>query len=162
MKKLTPSSEISGEDDSETADLREMLREATEFMLSFRWCTMIRESYLGMGIGGVVGVFLLKIVPAKADVDEWLWVIVGDLPPAYIVTDNAPNAACALAAYIQEMRRWADAAKNGKTVTDLIPLNVPATPENAKELAGRLDFLKTEVLSQYLDDLRSCSEEEEF
>ncbi len=133
-----------------------MLHEASQFILSFRWCGAIQESYLGIGIGGVLAVFLFRILPIEAGVDEWLWAIVGDLPPAYLVTDNAPNAACALEGYVEEMARWAQAAKRGKAVADLIPVNVPPTPENAIELRSRLDFIEKEILPQYSDDLKSC------
>jgi hypothetical protein len=100
-------------------------------------------------------VFLFKIMPATADADEWLWVIVGDLPSAYIVTDDARNPAAALDAYIGEMERWASAAEGGQSVENLIPVDVPPTPENAKRLRKRLAFLDREVLSRHAEDLRS-------
>src|SRR5436190_382914 len=106
--KLTPAVRIKGQDDSETFALCAMFDEASQFLLSFNWCGEIKESYFGMGVGGVLAVFLFRIVPKKTGVDEWLWVVTGDIPPAYLVTDEAPNPACALAGYVREMTRWVD------------------------------------------------------
>jgi hypothetical protein len=52
-----------------------------------------------------VAVLLVKITPTREDVDEWLWVVVGDLPPAYLVADDAPGPAAALRAYISSVTR---------------------------------------------------------
>jgi hypothetical protein len=79
--------------------------------------------------------------------------VVGDLPSAYLVTDNAPNPACALDAYICEMGRWVTAVKEGKSVVGLIPVNVAPSVEYAKRLEWRLNFLDREILSEYKDDL---------
>ena len=47
-----------------------------------------------------------------------------------------------------------DAAKTGRTVEGLIPVNVPPTPEYAKQLESRLTFLDKKILIYYTDDLR--------
>ncbi len=148
FSKLTSANLMQGEDQEDSVLLRGMLAEAKAFLSSFAWNRGIRESFLGLGVGGVVGVFLFHIVPSRSDVDEWLWVIVGDLPPAYITTENAPNAACALDAYIGAMREWVEAARAGRSVDQLIPVNVPPSLENAENLHTRLEFLKKEILSK--------------
>jgi hypothetical protein len=149
LKKLTPSVAIEGEDATETRLLKEMLKEAEEYLLGFAWCKEIIESYFGIGVGGVAAVFLFKIVPKGNNVDELLWVIVGDLPPAYLVVDCSPNAACALDNYIGEVQRWVDAVTSGKSVEGVIPVNAAPTIENARQLQTRLDFLEKEILSKY-------------
>jgi hypothetical protein len=72
LSRVLPIDRIKGEDDEETAQLREMLSEASSYATSFSWCTGIKESYMGIGIGKVVAVFLFKIQPAREDVDEWI------------------------------------------------------------------------------------------
>ena len=148
------SRDIKGESPKETVELQRLLEEASGYLESFAWCGGIRDVYLGIGIGGVVGVFLFRIDPVGRDVDEWTWIIVGDLPPAYITLDDAPNPACALDAYIGAMEKWVAAAKVGAPVSDLIPVNVPASFENAQQLETRLRLLDTEVLAGYLEDLK--------
>ena len=154
FSKVIPASRIRGEDEQETTELKEMLREASAYLESFRWCRAIKTAYIGIGIAGVVGVFLFRIEPAGPEVDEWVWVIVGDLPPAYITVEDAPNPACALDAYIGAMEEWVKAAKAGRAVVDLIPVSVPATRESAKQLESRLRFLDREILKPSQDDLR--------
>ncbi len=81
--------------------------------------------------------------------------VVGDLPPAYITTEDAPNPATALDGYIGAMDDWVKAAKAGQSVADLIPVNVSPTVENAKRLESRLRFLDKEVLAHCAEDLKS-------
>lgn len=151
--KLTPIDAMSGEDEEETGLLWDLYREAKWFMESFTWHGKIEKAYFGLGVGRVVGVFLFELIPARQDVDRLLWVVVGDIPLAYLVTDHAPNAACALEGYIELMREWVVAAKAGEPVDKLIPVNVAPTKEWAEDLEGRLDFLEQNILSEYQDDL---------
>lgn len=44
--------------------------------------------------------------------------------------------------YIEEMRKWVAAAYKRKTEPDIIPVEVPATPESAESLEKRLDTLR--------------------
>jgi hypothetical protein len=126
-----------------------MLKEAETFLCSFAWCESIAESYFGLGIGGVVAVFLFRIKPKHKDVDEWLWAVVGDLPPAYLVTDDNPTPVSALESYITEMHSWVNAVENGQPVDDIIPVNAPATGANAQQLRKRLSFLNEKILPLY-------------
>lgn len=114
----------------------------------------MRASYMGIAIPGVVGVFLHEIRPKTADADEWVWTVTGDLPPAYIATEDAPTAAAALEGYVGEMRRWVEAVNLGQSIDDLIPVNAPASPEYAAKLESRLAFLEEEVIPEYEDEER--------
>lgn len=137
--------------EKETLD---MLSEARNFIEYFIWCGKIEEEYIGMAFPGIVHIFLFKIVPNKCDVDSWIWVIVGDLPPAYLTVDQCPNPATALDGYIGAMEDWVDAASRGASVAELIPVNVAANAENAKILKSRLEFLDSKILSRYTSDLQ--------
>lgn len=154
MSKVTAAALMRGEDAEETAGLRELLEEATAYLNRFNWHRGLKEAYLGIGIAKILGVFLFEVVPAGEDVDDKVWVIVGDLPPAYITTEEAPNPATALDAYIGAMEEWVEAAREGRGVEGLIPVNVPPTAENADQLESRLSFLDEEILSQYEEDLK--------
>jgi hypothetical protein len=135
-------------------ELTTMYQEAREFLEFYDWCAEIQESYVGILHLGIVAVFLFRIVPARKNVDEWIWVIVGDIPPTYLTTDECPNPATALDGYIGAMLEWVDAAQNGRSVAELIPVNVPATKENADKLKLRLDFLNKRILNEYRTDLK--------
>jgi hypothetical protein len=142
-----------GEDDQETNEFKVLYTRARKYIGSFKWCIDIRNAYFGLGVAYIVGVFYFEITPASPTVDSALWVIVGDIPPAYLVTDDAPNAACALDGYIVEMRRWVEAVKAGKPLTDVIPVNALPTVEYAEILESRLEYLANEILSDYDEDL---------
>jgi hypothetical protein len=63
--------QMAGEDDEETAQLRTMLQEARDYIKGFRWCLGIQEEFFGLGVGGVIGVFLFKIV-TQSGIDSTL------------------------------------------------------------------------------------------
>lgn len=135
-------------------ELNEMYQEARAFLEFYDWCLEIKETFVGILYLGIVGVFLFRILPSRQNVDEWVWVIVGDLPPAYLTMDECPNPATALDGYIGAMQEWVDAAQKGKSIAELIPVNVPATKQNADMLKIRLDFLDKRVLCDYQEDLK--------
>ncbi|MGH6942493.1 hypothetical protein [Hypericibacter sp.] len=136
-------------DEEEILELKKLHDEARRYIDSFRWSGEIKRVLFGMGIGGVVGVFLFELAPARPDVDKILWVVVGDLPPAHLVTDEAPEPDLALEVYIYQMRRWVEAVKAGGDLADVIPVNAPPTIENAADLESRLNMLETEILPWY-------------
>lgn len=144
--RLTSIEQISGDSKKDTLLLKEMAGEAREFLLSFKWCRSIRHSWFGWGVGGVCAVFFFEIDPSSKNVDQWLWVIVGDLPPAYLVVDASPTPLAALANYVDLMQEWADAVKDKRPVNDCIPVNAPATREYADLLQRRLDFIRKKFL----------------
>ena len=146
ITQLKPVSAVLGDSEEDSALLLRLATEARQFIQSFEWYGGLRHEYFGLGIGGVIAAFLYNITPAKPDVDSWLWVIVGDVPPAYIVTDDAHTPALAIEAYIREMREWVEAAKAGNPVDELIPVNVPATPEWGNRLESRLEFIEKTIL----------------
>ena len=148
---VVPIEEMEGCDDDETQRLRKMEATARNFLGRFKWCVDIRELYFGDGIGDVVVVFLARITPTQPSIDEYLWIVVGDLPSAHLVTDDAHNPKEALEAYIWEMRKWVTLAKEGKSSRDVIPVNVPATPEWAERLQGRLDMLEQKIIPDYFE-----------
>ena len=131
-----------GDDEEDTGLLRKMHQEASSFLSTFSWCCEIRRSFFGCGTGGIVAVFLMEITPSRKDVDEWLWVVVGDLPPAYLVTDNTRNATDALEGYVSLMRDWVRAVRNGLDLSQFIPVNAPPTLEAANRLETRLNTLE--------------------
>lgn len=94
--------QMAGRDAEDDRLLKLMASQAQTYLRSFPWCKQIREAYFGDGYGGIVAVFLFRIEPARSGVDEWLWVIFGDIPPAYLVIDTAKTPSQALESYIEE------------------------------------------------------------
>src|SRR5689334_18694724 len=103
LARLVTIEHMSGDSKKDALLLKEMAGKAREFLLSFKWCRNIRRSWFGWGVGGVCAVFFFEIDPSSKNADKWLWVIVGDLPPAYLVVDASPTPLAALANYADLM-----------------------------------------------------------
>lgn len=139
--------DIRGDDDEDTRLLREMGAEAKAFVAGHEWCPPIRSFYLAYGIGGVVALFLVDFTEAIADSpDESLWVVVGDLPSAYFVSESADTPRAALECYCYIMDDWVAAVVNDTDLEEVYPVDAEPTAENARELQSRLDFLRTEII----------------
>jgi hypothetical protein len=138
-----------GGDDEDTKLLGIMAAGAQNYIQCFPWCKGIREAYFGDGYGGIAAVFLFRIEPARAGLDEWLWVVFGDVPPAYLVTDACKTPAQTLEIYIEEVAKWVELAKQGKSSNDVIPVYVPSTPENAADLEKRLTVLREVLVAAF-------------
>jgi hypothetical protein len=147
---VVPLSDVAGDTPEETSLLLDLAERAERYLTSFRWCQSVREIYYGEGIGKIVGLFLCRIVPCENGVDEWLWVIVGDVPSAYLVTDACKNPAEAFDTYTEEMSKWIELAREGKSSQSVIPVNAPATPEEAERLRLRLELIG-QLLRPWLD-----------
>jgi hypothetical protein len=147
VKGIVPLEQMRGDDEIDDALLREMSERSSAYLLSFKWCAAVTESYFGGGIGGIVAVFLHKISPTQPDVDEYLWVVVGDVPSAYFVVDDLKSPREVLESFIWHRLQWVRSARRGKEPADTVmPVPVPATPQNASELHTRLKTIKREFL----------------
>ena len=145
VRGVVPIDEMVGEDEEDTGVLRALASDAETYIQNHAWCKAIREFYYGNSYQGIVAIFLFRIEPARPEVDEWLWVVVGDLPPAYIVIDDCETPSKALEGYVREAMKWVELAKYGRSSKRFMHVNKPATPENAAVLERTLNFL-TEVL----------------
>jgi hypothetical protein len=135
-----------GEDVEETALLRQMLAEARTYIGSFHWCPPISEEYLGFGIGDVIALFLFRFFKPIGETDDWLWVVVGDLPSAYFVIDDTPNARLAAEVYCRLMQEWIIAVTNKAPLKDVFPVRAEATIEMAQKLQSRIDFIRGKII----------------
>jgi hypothetical protein len=141
--------QMAGGDDEDTQLLRVMASGAENYLRCFPWCKRIREAYFGDGYGGIVAVFLFRIEASRVDVDEWLWVVFGDVPPAYLVTDSCKTPSQALEGYIEEISKWVRFAKEGRSSKEIIPVYVPPTPENAADVERRMKLLREVIVPAF-------------
>jgi hypothetical protein len=135
----------------------EIAERSIKYLESFSWCDRVVNIRVGLYSESFFGVFLLGIETSRPDVDELIWVVMGNLPPAYIsgqTQDDCPNSVHALEGYVLAMMDWVEAVEDGRSVKDLIPVNVAPTKEWAKILRGKLEFIEEEVLSEYQEFLK--------
>ena len=128
------------------ADVPALAAAAERFLAGQRWCARVLRVTPVFAIAGVLGVFRCSLVPSDPAADVMVWVVVGDLPPAYLAHEPGDSWQDALRGYAEEMGEWVSAVGAGASVDDLIPVNVPATREYADMLASRLEFIRTRLV----------------
>jgi hypothetical protein len=120
----------------------ELAEAAKKYLARQPWCKKVLEVWWGDGLAPKVGAFLIRFEPAEwSKAEGYMWVIVGDLPPAYMWPGDCRNVYQALNGYCGAMKMWADAANAGTSVDKLIPVNVAPTKGHASMLLGRLELI---------------------
>jgi hypothetical protein len=134
--------------DPEQAGVTALLEKAGTFLQGFAWAKERKNIWVAHYIPGVFGLFLVELNTHRGEpeIDQFIWVVVGDLPPAYLSSVYAKSPRRALDGYMGEMKAWVDAVENQKPVEDLIPVNGAPTLANARALQSRLAFLSREIL----------------
>jgi hypothetical protein len=151
---VVPVELMTGDDDEDTALLRRMSQDAEAYLRSFSWCKEVSGSFFGGGVGGIIAVFLFNICPARPAVGSWIWIIVGDIPSAYLPLEDAASPAEVFKTYLGGMSKWVGLAREGRSGTandGIPPVNVPATPEWAEKLEQRLHSLRL-IVQPFFDD----------
>lgn len=130
----------------------QLSKDAISYLESHKWCKKVKNILFDRGFGYPLGVFFVEFEPKGID-DNFVWVIVGDIPLAYMDV-SCKNGADALDAYVFCMNEWVENVFQGKSVEELIPVNVPPEEQYAKMLRSRLDFIK-EYLKNFEDELKA-------
>jgi hypothetical protein len=139
-------SAITGDDPEDTELLREMAAEARAYMEDFEWCPNIESVHLALGVGGIVAVFLFQFDEVIEDDDDALWVVVGDLPSAYVIVEPDDDGRAALSRYCEMMEDWAFNVLKGNSLEESFPVEAEATQEHAEMLRQRIVFLRSEII----------------
>lgn len=140
--------EARGDSSDDTLSLRQMAADARKYLRSHKWCPTIKKLYLADGVGGIVAIFLAELSEPIQGQDTYLWVIVGDLPSAYLVVEDLTTPLQALFEYCSLMEKWADAVLSGKTLDNLFPVAEAPTEENARNLKRRITFIRDQILPE--------------
>ena len=140
-------SEIQGDDPEDTGLLREMAAEARGYIEDYEWCPPIENFHLALGVGGIVAAFLVQFEEViEGTEDDALWIIVGDLPTAYVIVEPGDDGEAALGRYCELMEDWAFNVLKGNSLDESFPVAAEATHENAEMLTQRIAFIRTEIL----------------
>jgi hypothetical protein len=123
---------------------------ARAFVASQSWAPPISELLLAFGIGGVIGLFLVRfeygITSGEGRGDDEIWVVVGDLPSIYFETENIKTRADALSVYCNIAEDWADHVVAGDALSECYPIPVEPTLEHARMLKSRLATIRKEFI----------------
>ena len=152
---VVPVELMTGDDAQDTALLRRMSQDAEAYLRSFPWCKTVSGSFFGGGVGGIIAIFLFNIRPARPAMGSWIWIIVGDIPSAYLPLEDAASPAEVFESYLGGMSKWVALAREGRSGTadeGIPPVNLPATLESAEKLEQRLHSLRLIVQPSFDDE----------
>lgn len=160
-QRLIVGENVFGDDDQDTVLLRRMLIDAKQYISSFSWCEIVLDSYFGGGVGGIWGAFFFHIRPSRVGVDPWIWVVVGDIPSAYLPLSDCETPRDVFRTYVRGMRRWVEFARKAQPGTtsppDVPPVNLPATPYWAEQINQKLYGLILAVKPFFDDETGTVS-----
>ena len=137
-----------GDDEVDTEKLHEYAALAKNYIQSFSWCPPIKDILLAYGVEGIVSVFLVEFVRSIQGTDDKLWLVVGDLPSAYLVVEPNDDESQALERYCELMDQWVDTVRRSGDVSQVFPVMAQPTIEHADMLNRRLEMLRAEIIPQ--------------
>lgn len=135
------------EDHSITDELAKFIKEAQSYILGQSWCLEVENGWLAEEWEGILSVFLFKIKPLNKNVDEYVWIVVGDIPPAYIDIKSAITSSEVLSAYCYIMKDWVETVLSGESVEDCFPINVAPGEKYAQMLLSRIRFIESNLFN---------------
>ena len=134
--------------DEEQSQFTEMEESAKSVLSAEPWCPPTIETYVAAYCPPILGVFLYKIdtqhpiaLEDEDDFPEWAWVVVGDLPPLYILYVPIGDGLGALRVYIEIYQTWLERFDSGLPFEELDDLKVPKDAKHADMLRVRLELL---------------------
>src|SRR4051812_46141723 len=80
--------------------------EARAFLAAQPWVARVHNVTPVFAKHRVLGVFRCALIPSQPDADVMVWVVVGDIPTAYIAHEPGDSWQDALFGYVDEMERW--------------------------------------------------------
>lgn len=121
--------------------------DAKNYIEDFDWCVSTKKCWYDKdySIHEKIGIFLFEVEPINDTVDDFIWVIVGDLPSVYL-DKSVTTGEEVLKTYCELMQEWADNVKSGKSLNECYPVPVDPTTENADLLSSRISFIQRELL----------------
>ena len=123
--------------------------EAQRYLTSFTWCDKILNGWLVKDWGYMLCIFYFEINPAYGSgADNFVWIVVGDIPPAYIDIQSATNKLEVLEIYVNLMEEWISNVEQGKSIENCFPINVEPTLKYANMLSSRISIIKSDFITE--------------
>lgn len=128
------------------AEIIQCHKEATEYIKCFDWVSELKSSYLFLNLGSKLCVFLFEIENLESDDDNYLWLIVGDVPPMYLDIYGAQNTIEVLENYVHLSNEWISKAKEGGSLKDCYPFNFSPTIDKIEMFKKRIQFIENIII----------------
>lgn len=141
------------------ADALKMGVQALEYLQNHSWFPGATAMVWHLGVPGVIAVFQVELQKPLSTGDRKLWVVVGDVPSAYLVVNDDQDAPEALAIYLDLMEEWATAVLRKTSMRDVFPVGAKPTEANATALSERVKDLRKMApeltVAGYVEELKN-------
>lgn len=134
-------------------EIVEAHRQAEAYLLGFKWCVKVKDSFLYYSLDKVFSIFLFEIDNLQSANDNFLWVIVGDIPSMYLDVYGPKSTREVLEDYIRLAENWIATIQAGDPVENCFPFNAEPTIELAQLLQSKVSFMKNTLLA-HIDDVQ--------
>jgi len=133
------------------SEVETLHKEAESYLLGFEWCKTIKKCFLYTNIGYVLCIFLFEIENTQSNEDNFLWVIIGDLPVMYLDVYGSKTTKEALQGYIELAEDWINNINVGKSIGNCYPFKAEPTKEMAGLLQIRVNLLRDLLITNIID-----------
>jgi len=99
-----------------------------------------------------VAIFLFEFDRKIGGTDDKLWVIVGDMPTAYMIPEPDESAQDVLEVYCKLIDNWVAAVRTGGGFEQIFPVEAAPTNEHADMLESRLATPREEIIPMFSAD----------
>lgn len=120
--------------------------QASVYIEGFRWCKEVRDSVLYLNLGSTLCIFLFEIENSASSEDNFLWIMVGDIPAMYLDVYGSKTTIEVLRRYNALAKDWISNVERGLSVDDCYPFNAEPTMEMADMLKKRVDFIEKTII----------------
>lgn len=125
---------------------------AETYIKSFKWCKEIKDCSLYTNLGKIFCIFLFNIDNTASREDNFLWIVVGDIPSMYLDIFGAKTTRAVVETYTVLAEDWIDKIKKSKSVAKCYPFDAEPTLELAELLEKKVSFMKTTLIDN-IDDI---------
>ena len=133
------------------SEVVDVYKTAEKYLLGFDWCKNIKNSALYTNLGETFCVFLFEIDNSASDEDNFLWIVVGDLPSMYLDIHGCKTTKEVIENYVELAEDWIKHVRANKPVDERYPFNVSPTLEMAELLEKRTYFMRNTLIENIED-----------
>jgi len=131
----------------------EMHQKASLYINDFAWCREVKNSILYLNLGSTLCVFLLEIDNSASNEDNFLWIVVGDIPSMYLDVYGAKTTIEVLSRYSALAKDWIFNVEHRLSINHCYPFYTGTTMEMAYMLKKRVDFIEKTIIPN-IDEIK--------
>jgi hypothetical protein len=130
------------------AELAVLVQESKDYLNSHSWCTKINDGWVFINLGRVLCIFLYAIENNQSPDDNLLWVVVGDLPAAYLDTFTVSDTKDVLKVYTELVNDWIVHVESNQSLDDCFPLKSDRSLESTEMVKRRIVLLQNNIMPE--------------